>query len=80
MAEFAGGPLTILFSDVEGSTDLRTERGDAAAHRILRSHEDVVRRCVAAHAPLPGSRGSAAVAVVSCRNLCGEPPKALRYS
>jgi class 3 adenylate cyclase/tetratricopeptide (TPR) repeat protein len=49
MAELAAGPLTILFSDVEGSTDLRTERGDAAAHRILRSHEDVVRRCVADH-------------------------------
>jgi class 3 adenylate cyclase/tetratricopeptide (TPR) repeat protein len=46
---FPEGPITILFSDVEGSTDLRTERGDAAAHRILRSHEDVVRRCVAAH-------------------------------
>ena len=43
------GPVTILFSDVEGSTDLRTERGDAAAHRILRSHEDFVRGCVAAH-------------------------------
>ena len=47
MAEFSGGPLTILFSDVEGSTDLRTERGDAAAHRILRSHEVVARRYVA---------------------------------
>ena len=44
-----GAPLTILFTDVEGSTDLRTERGDAAAHRILRSHEDVVRRCVTDH-------------------------------
>lgn len=49
MAEFAAGPLTILFSDVEGSTDLRTQRGDAAAHRILRSHEEVVRRCVGMH-------------------------------
>ena len=49
MAELPGGPLTILFSDVEGSTDLRTERGDAAAHRILRSHEHVVRHCVAEH-------------------------------
>jgi class 3 adenylate cyclase/tetratricopeptide (TPR) repeat protein len=46
---FPEGPLTILFSDVEGSTDLRTERGDAAAHRILRSHEEVVRSCVAKH-------------------------------
>jgi len=46
---FPEGPLTILFSDVEGSTDLRTQRGDAAAHRILRSHEEVVRSCVAQH-------------------------------
>jgi class 3 adenylate cyclase/tetratricopeptide (TPR) repeat protein len=46
---FPEGPLTILFSDVEGSTDLRTERGDAVAHRILRSHEEVVRSCVEAH-------------------------------
>lgn len=49
MAEFAGGPVTIHFRDVEGSTDLRTQRGDAAAHRILRSHEEAVRRCLAAH-------------------------------
>ncbi len=47
--QFPEGPLTILFSDVEGSTNLRTERGDTVAQRILRSHEDVVRRCVAAY-------------------------------
>ena len=46
---FPEGPVTILFSDVEGSTDLRTERGDTVAHRILRAHEEVVRSCVAAH-------------------------------
>ena len=39
---FPEGPVTILFSDVERSTDLRTERGDRVAHRILRSHETVV--------------------------------------
>jgi adenylate cyclase len=41
--------MTIAFSDVEGSTDLRTRHGDAAAHRMLRGHEVVVRRCVSAH-------------------------------
>lgn len=46
---FPEGPLTIVFSDVEGSTDLRTQRGDTAAHRILRAHEEIVRRCVAEH-------------------------------
>ena len=47
MAEDA--PLTILFTDVEGSTDLRRQRGDSAAHEILRAHEELVRGCVAAH-------------------------------
>lgn len=42
-------PVTILFTDVEGSTDLRTSRGDTAAHEILRAHEDVVRACVTEH-------------------------------
>src|SRR5690348_9551473 len=40
-------PLTILFTDVEGSTDLRTRRGDAAADEVLLAHEQVVRDCVA---------------------------------
>ncbi|MGH8993222.1 MAG: adenylate/guanylate cyclase domain-containing protein [Acidimicrobiia bacterium] len=44
-----GVPVTILFTDVEGSTDLRTRRGDAAAHEILRGHEVLVRACVAEH-------------------------------
>jgi DNA-binding SARP family transcriptional activator/class 3 adenylate cyclase len=49
-SQLPDGPVTILFSDVEGSTDLRTERGDLVAHRILRAHEEFVRGCVAAHA------------------------------
>ena len=44
---FAEGPVTVLFSDVEGSTDLRTRRGDTTAHRLLRDHEEIVRGCVA---------------------------------
>ncbi|HKY76303.1 MAG TPA: AAA family ATPase, partial [Acidimicrobiia bacterium] len=43
------GPLTILFTDVEGSTDLRTRRGDVAAQALLQDHEDLVRSCVAQH-------------------------------
>ncbi|MGH8973782.1 MAG: ATP-binding protein, partial [Acidimicrobiia bacterium] len=42
-------PVTILFTDVEGSTDLRATRGDVAAHEILRAHEDLVRTCVTEH-------------------------------
>ncbi len=42
-------PVTILFTDVEGSTDLHTSRGDDAAHEILRAHEELVRACVTEH-------------------------------
>jgi hypothetical protein len=31
------GTVTVLFTDVEGSTDLTTGRGDEAAHEILRA-------------------------------------------
>jgi hypothetical protein len=31
------GPVTMLFSDAEGSTDVRTERGDAVAQRTERT-------------------------------------------
>jgi class 3 adenylate cyclase len=40
---------TILFTDVEGSTALRTERGDDAAGEVLRAHETIVREQVARH-------------------------------
>jgi class 3 adenylate cyclase/tetratricopeptide (TPR) repeat protein len=47
---FARDAVTVLFTDVEGSTELRTRRGDAAAQELLRAHEDLVRRLIAAHA------------------------------
>jgi DNA-binding SARP family transcriptional activator len=43
------GPVTILFTDVEASTDLRTRRGDQAAQQLLRAHEEVVRSEVKKH-------------------------------
>ena len=45
----AGQRLAILFTDVEGSTELRNRRGDAAADEILRIHEGLVRRQIADH-------------------------------
>jgi class 3 adenylate cyclase len=42
-------PVTIVFSDVVGSTDLRTQRDDLTAHQLLRAYEGIVRRCVAVH-------------------------------
>lgn len=45
----ASGPVTILVTDVEASTDLRTRHGDHAAEQLLRRHEDLVRSTVNAH-------------------------------
>ena len=42
-------PVTILLTDVEGSTALASERGDARAQAILRTCDELVRRSVRAH-------------------------------
>jgi class 3 adenylate cyclase/pimeloyl-ACP methyl ester carboxylesterase len=45
----AGPPLvTILFTDMEGSTALGQRLGDAAAHEIRRSHNEIVREALRA--------------------------------
>lgn len=36
--------VTVLFTDVIGSVELRTSRGDESAHRIMEAHFDLVRR------------------------------------
>jgi len=41
--------VTVLFTDVVGSTRLRTGRGDALAHRDIQRHSDVIRQQVEAH-------------------------------
>jgi len=40
------GTVTVLFTDVEGSTDLTTRRGDGAAQEILRAQRELVRQQV----------------------------------
>jgi class 3 adenylate cyclase/tetratricopeptide (TPR) repeat protein len=47
--EGGGHPITILFTDVQGSTQLRARRGDRVADEILHDHERIVRRAVEAH-------------------------------
>ena len=47
--ELPEGTITILFTDVEGSTDLVTRRGDEAAQAILRPQRELVRRQVEQH-------------------------------
>ena len=44
-----GHPTTILFTDVQGSTQLRARHGDRLADEILHDHEAIVRRAVEAH-------------------------------
>ena len=41
--ELPEGTVTVLFSDVEGSTDLRTREGDDIAQDVLRTHERLLR-------------------------------------
>jgi class 3 adenylate cyclase/tetratricopeptide (TPR) repeat protein len=43
------GTVTVLFTDVEGFTDLTTRRGDEAAQGILRAQRELVRQQVERH-------------------------------
>lgn len=43
------GTVTILFSDVEGSSPLYEKLGDLRAHEVIRTHNEIFRRQVAAH-------------------------------
>jgi class 3 adenylate cyclase/tetratricopeptide (TPR) repeat protein len=44
-----GHPITILFTDVQGSTQLRARHGDQVADEMLRDHETIVRRAIGAY-------------------------------
>ncbi|MHB8438712.1 MAG: AAA family ATPase [Acidimicrobiales bacterium] len=43
------GPVTIMFTDIEGSTALRTTLGDTKADALFRQHDELVREQIAAH-------------------------------
>src|SRR5207302_9233417 len=47
--ELPEGPVTIMFTDTEGSTSLRTSLGDAEADRLFREHEGLVREQIDLH-------------------------------
>ena len=40
------GTVTILFTDLEGSTDLRFRVGDTVANEVIMAHDDLVRSCL----------------------------------
>jgi class 3 adenylate cyclase/tetratricopeptide (TPR) repeat protein len=42
-SELPEGPVTLLFTDIEGSTALRTSLGDAKADVLFREHDDLIR-------------------------------------
>jgi class 3 adenylate cyclase/tetratricopeptide (TPR) repeat protein len=48
--EVLEGTITVLFTDVQGSTEMRNQRGDEAAGSILRAQGDLVRHQIEAHA------------------------------
>jgi class 3 adenylate cyclase len=48
--ELPEGTVTVLFTDVVGSTDLTTSRGDEAAQEIMRAQRDLTRQKVEEHA------------------------------
>ncbi len=45
----APAPVTILLTDIEGSTALTQRLGDAGAQKVQRAHDDIVRRGTAAY-------------------------------
>ena len=45
----ASGVATVMFTDVEASTELTTRQGDDAAGRLFAEHDRIVREQVAAH-------------------------------
>jgi len=49
LAAAPSGLVTILFTDVEGSTALTQRLGDAKAREVLRTHERIVREALKAH-------------------------------
>lgn len=48
----AVGPATILFTDMEGSTTLTQQLGDARAQEVLRTHNIIIRDALVAHSGL----------------------------
>ncbi len=48
-APAASGMVTILFTDMEGSTSLTQRLGDAKAQEVLRTHNGIVREALKAH-------------------------------
>ena len=42
LRELPEGPVTVMFTDVEGSTALRTSLGDGEADKLFRQHDEII--------------------------------------
>jgi class 3 adenylate cyclase/tetratricopeptide (TPR) repeat protein len=47
--DFPEGPVTIMFTDIVGSTALRTSLGDREADTLFRQHDELLRQQIAEH-------------------------------
>jgi class 3 adenylate cyclase/tetratricopeptide (TPR) repeat protein len=47
VAELPEGPVTIMFTDIVGSTELRTTLGDTETDALFREHDELIRQQVA---------------------------------
>ena len=47
--QFDTGVVTIMFTDVEGSTDLTRRLGDEVARRTIEEHKRIIRAQIAEH-------------------------------
>jgi len=48
--EEPSGPVTVLFTDIAGSTAMTQSLGDAGAQQVVRAHNRIVREALSAHA------------------------------
>src|SRR4030095_7553058 len=49
LPQLPDGVVTIVFTDVEGSTELVRDLGDEQAHGILRRHDELLREVLLQH-------------------------------
>jgi class 3 adenylate cyclase/tetratricopeptide (TPR) repeat protein len=47
--DFPEGPVTIMFTDLVGSTALRTSLGDSQADKVFHDHDELIREQIAEH-------------------------------
>ncbi|MCI0777720.1 MAG: adenylate/guanylate cyclase domain-containing protein [Chloroflexi bacterium] len=79
---YADAPVTLLFTDIEGSTTLTERLGDAKAQELLRDHNDIVRQALSARggsevkhtgdgimASFPSASGALEAAIAMQRSL-----------